>query len=92
MAQSAQISCINKDPRNDVYSRITHVGGFGTKQWKITTDDAIRYIDNGEWEFYTHVGGHRREVIVASRNGRKYLKTEADNDTPDNLLSLPECP
>ena len=92
MAQSAQISCINKDPRNDPYHRITHVGGYGDKQWKITTDEAIRYIENREWEFYTQVGGHRRKVIVATRNSRKYLKTEADNDTPDNLLSLPECP
>ncbi|MFC7521402.1 DUF3892 domain-containing protein [Xanthomonas populi] len=25
-------------------------------------------------------------------NTRKYLRTTADHDTPDNLLSLPECP
>ena len=92
MAQSAQISCINKDPRYDPYNRITHVGGYTDKQWKITADEAIRYIESDQWEFYTHVGGHRRTVIVAVRNGRKYLKTDADHDTPDNLLSLPECP
>jgi len=32
-----------------------------------------------------------REKIVASRNGRKYLKTTTDGDRPDNLLSLAEC-
>jgi len=92
MTQSIQIKCINKDPRNDPYHRITYVGGYTDKQWKITTDEAIRYIESREWEFYTEVGGHRRKVIVATRLGRKYLKTEADYDTPDNLLSLPECP
>ncbi len=92
MAQSAQIKCINKDPRQDRYSAITHVGGYGTSQWKLTLDEAIRYIESGEWSFYTLVGGHRRDVVVASRSGRKYLRTTADADTPDNLLSLPECP
>ena len=41
---------------------------------------------------YTFADGRRADVIVATRNGHKYLKTEADYDTPDNLLSLPECP
>ncbi|MDD5382312.1 MAG: DUF3892 domain-containing protein, partial [Candidatus Margulisbacteria bacterium] len=29
---------------------------------------------------------------VAIRSGRKYLKTEADGEAPNNLLSLPTCP
>lgn len=92
MAQTAQIKCINKIPREDRYHSITHVGGYTDRQWKISQDEAISYIERGEWEFYTIANGHRTNVIVASRNGRKYLKTEADYDTPDNLLSLPECP
>jgi hypothetical protein len=92
MAQTAQIKCINKNPRNDAYSRIVNVGGFTDRQWKISLDQAIKFIEDGEWDFYTLVGGHKRKVIVATRLGRKYLKTEADKDTPDNLLSLPECP
>jgi len=37
--------------------------------------------------------GRRATIIVAvSRFGNKYLKTEADGEQPDNLLSLPECP
>ena len=91
MSNSAEIKCVNKQPRDDPYTRITHVGGYVTSPWKLTLDEAIRYIENGEWRFYTHVGDHRQNVIVATRNGRKYLKTEADYDTPDNLLSLPEC-
>ena len=92
MTDTAQISCINKSPREDRYNSITHVGGYTDKPWKITQEDAIRHIESGAWEFYTLVNGHRQRVIVATRNGRKYIKTEADSDTPDNLLSLPECP
>lgn len=91
-AKVAEIKCINKDPRADRYHAITHVGGFVTEKWKITRDDAISKIERGEWRFFTSIGAHRVNVVVAIREGRKYLKTEADRDTPDNLLSLPECP
>lgn len=92
LTKTAQIKCINKDPREDRHHSITHVGGYTTERWKITQSDAIAHIENREWDFYTMANGHRADVIVAVRNGRKYLKTTADYDTPDNLLSLPECP
>lgn len=93
MTQTAYISCINKNSREDIHHRITHVGGYTNSQWKITSADAISYIDRGEWEFYTKpASGHGQKVVTATRLGRKYLKTVADSDTPDNLLSLPECP
>jgi hypothetical protein len=93
MAKRAQIKCINKEPRNDPYHRITHVGGgTAAEPWKITLDSAIRMIERGEWEFYTRDGRIEAKVEVATRNGHKYLKTENDRDTPDNLLSLDECP
>ena len=45
------------------------------------------------WSFYVAVGGRSVWVIVAkSAYGNKYLKTEADGEQPNNLLSLPECP
>jgi hypothetical protein len=31
-------------------------------------------------------------IIAVSPYGHKYLKTQADGEHPDNLLSLPECP
>ena len=30
-------------------------------------------------------------VVAVSRFGHSYLKTQADGEVPDNLLSLPEC-
>lgn len=90
--KTAQIKCINKNPREDRYHSITHVGGYSSERWKVTKEAAIDMIERGEWAFYTVANGHRAEVVVATRDGRKYLKTTADYDTPDNLLSLPECP
>jgi len=93
MATSLQISCINKNDRSSAYERITSVGGIDNGQrWKKGLAEAIRDIENGKHSFYTSVNGHVRKVIVATRLGTKYLKTEADHDTPDNLLSLLECP
>jgi hypothetical protein len=84
-----QITCINKNERNNPYERITHVGG----SWgKITQPEAIRQIENRTESFYVHAHGHSVWAVVAvSRFGNKYIKTEPDHDTPDNLLSLPEC-
>jgi len=93
MVKTARIKCVNKDPRNDPYHAITHVGGFETSQWKITLADAIGKIEKGEWRFYVEQPRNDKvwvEVAV-SRFGNKYLKTEADGDEPNNLLSLPEC-
>lgn len=92
MAMRVQISCIEKADRYSPYDRIQFVGGFhnGSK-WKLSLNAAIAGVENGEYSFYTNVNGHTRNVVVATRNGIKYLKTEADNDTPDNLLSLSTC-
>jgi hypothetical protein len=55
-------------------------------------EDAIKAIENRQWDFFVLVNGREVDVIVASHEGRKYLKTTADGYAPNNLLSLPECP
>jgi len=88
MAQ-LQVSCITKRGNHyDPHERIQAIGGGG---WKKSEDEAIRDIENGTNSFYVSVGGRTVRVIVATHNGRKYLKTEADGYSPDNLLALPEC-
>ena len=95
MALTQTIRCIVKDDRYSPYERIRYVGGTNpdNSRWKQTQEETIREIDNREWEYYVEARGHRVKVITAvSRFGNRYLKTEADGDTPDNLLSLPQCP
>jgi hypothetical protein len=95
MAQSVQITCINKTPRMDPHDRIKSVGGVNPDKtrWKISQPDAIAGVEAGKWNFYVSVGGKSVWVVVAtSAHGHKYLKTQNDGEQPDNLLSLPECP
>jgi hypothetical protein len=93
MATRLRIRCINKSDRYNPHERIRHVGG-GTpgNRWRQTQQQTIREIENGEYEYYVQEGGKTVDVIVATHNGNKYLKTKADGEQPDNLLSLPECP
>ena len=97
MAARHQIGCINKKQHQNPHERITRVGGVtNNTRWSLSSDEAINGLDAGKWTFYVHqtLNGrtYEADVIVASRNGRKYLKTKNDGESPDNLLSLPECP
>jgi Protein of unknown function (DUF3892) len=90
-----QVSCVNKSDRYNAHERITHIGGInadGTR-WKMTQEAAITAIETRQYEFFVVAGGRSVDIVVAtSRYGNKYLKTTADGEQPDNLLSLPECP
>ena len=92
MTDYAQIECINKTNRYSPYDRISHVGGTVPTRWRLTQEDAIAAIESGAWRFYVMVNGQVAWVIVArSAAGNKYIKTVADGEQPNNLLSLPEC-
>lgn len=90
-----RIQCVNKTDRYNPHERIASVGGVnpnGTR-WKLSLTEAIAGVEAGKYDFFVQVNGRAVEVIVAiSQAGNKYLKTEADGEQPNNLLSLPECP
>jgi len=95
MPNTTQIKCINKSDRSNPHERILNVGGAENgKHWKITQQQAVAYIESGEWKFWVQVGTAPSVwvIVAVSKFGNKYLKTENDGEHPNNLLSLPECP
>lgn len=95
MTQNVQIECINKSDRFNPHERIKSVGGKSADgtPWKMPLEKAVVAVEAATYRFWTVVNGNSVWVVVAkSAAGNKYLKTEADGDQPNNLLSLPECP
>ncbi|MCS3531567.1 DUF3892 domain-containing protein [Chryseobacterium sp. JUb7] len=95
---SIRITCINKDNgyHENPNLAITHLGWINeqTKNTgKSTRLELYNWIKNENgYAYVTDANGNKAKVITAETyNGTKYLKTEADNSTKNNLLSLPEC-
>jgi Protein of unknown function (DUF3892) len=92
---SVQIRCINKSDRPNPHERIINIGGVNPDgaRWKRSQQQAILDIESGTYDYYVSVAGRTVAVVVAkSQWGHKYIKTTADGEHPNNLLSLPECP
>ena len=89
-----EVGCINKTDRYNAHERIKAIGGgSGSTRWKHTQEMAIQFIESGTFTYFVNQGGHEVDLIIArSPHGHKYLKTVADGEHPNNLLSLPECP
>lgn len=83
-----QVRCINKQPRDNPYEGITHLGGSG---WKLTRQQVIQSIQEKTNTFYTLVNGNRGYIGIVNGPNGPYLRTYADGQWNDNLLSLPEC-
>jgi len=83
-----QVKCINKQPRNNPFEGITHLGGDA---WKWTRQQVVDSIKDKTNTFYTLVAGNRGNIGVVEGPNGPYLRTYADGQWNDNLLSLPEC-
>jgi Protein of unknown function (DUF3892) len=83
-----QVTCINKQPRDNPHEGITHLGGA---TWKWTRQQVIDSIKGRSNTFYTLVGGKRAEVGVVNGPNGEYVRTHADGYWNDNLLALTEC-
>ncbi len=81
-----RITCINL-AHSHPDSRIDRVGGVG---WTLSEDTVIGEIEDGA-NYYVEVGHERVAVVVSERDGRKYLRTDPDKTTENNLLALPRC-
>jgi len=92
------VTCITKQPNHqDPRHRITQLGtstvsssSSRTKLWQAT--DVVRAIDSGSDTFWCiDKKGDRVKVVTVPHAGGKYLKTENDGITQDNLLARPDC-
>jgi hypothetical protein len=86
-----RITCIRKQHPQSAHEHITHVGSNGSI-W--TREQVISWIERREHTFYTQDSSGRRADVGVVREGGKapYLRTHADGQWNNNLLSLPQCP
>ena len=54
-------------------------------------DSAIRDIEEGKHTYYVKWKDKRTEVHVVDGPNGKYLRTDHDDTTRNNLLDLPDC-
>jgi Protein of unknown function (DUF3892) len=86
-----QVTCINKEPRENPHEGITNLGGPAGGGWHWTRKEVIASIDAHLNTFYTKVNGTRAEIGIVDGPNSRYLRTHADGKWNDNLLALPEC-
>jgi len=94
VALRVEISCVCRSGRDNPFESIKEVGGRNSdgSSWALSELAAINGIRAGKWDFFVTSGGRARRVVVGRTPwGYEYLKTDADGDTPDLLLALPEA-
>jgi hypothetical protein len=87
-----QVTCITKPHPQSPHEHITHLGGA---KWKWTREQVIASIDAKANTFYVldPRTSKRADVGVIRPAGRPaFVRTHADGDWNDNLLSLNQCP
>lgn len=57
----------------------------------ISMHEAVQAIESGHWQFYVYAGERLAAVEVVERNGRRFLRTEPDDTTLNNLNVFKEC-
>jgi hypothetical protein len=94
MPHTQTIRCVNKSYSRHPHERILNVGGTNDdgSRWKQSHQQTIKEIEDGSWEYYAQLVWRRDRVVVATYQGKKYIKTIGDDIQPDTLLDLPECP
>jgi hypothetical protein len=87
-----QITCITKPHPQSPHEHITHAGGAG---WKWTREQVIASIDGKTNTFYVVDPKNRKRAdvgVVRPAGKAAFIRTHADGDWNDNLLSLDQCP
>lgn len=82
-----QVKCVVKDKDGDILK----IGNDG--EWWSPKDvaDAISDIESGIYQYYVKVGDQKVLIHVVPKNGKKYLQTNPDDISKNNLDNLPSC-
>lgn len=78
----------------DQYGDITALCNSGSSWSPVTKADAIRHIERGDHTYHVPWTSGRTEIRVVvdpSVSGGKYLRTDRDSTTRNNLQDLPDC-
>ena len=89
-----QVTCITKPNPQSSHEHLTELGN-PRAGWKWTREQVIASIDAKTNTFFVldPGNGKRSEAGVVRPVGRlAYVRTQADGDWNDNLLSLDKCP
>jgi Protein of unknown function (DUF3892) len=89
-----QVTCIDRPHLQSAHEHITHIGNPAAG-WKWPREQVIASIECGTNTFYVvdPYTGKRADMGVVRPAGRPaYLRTYADGDWNDNLLSLDQGP
>jgi len=89
-----EVTWVDQADHPDPGQRIGQVGGHSGKlKWQHTQAQAIEAIEQDVFAYYVKKDDQILKLEVGlAPNGCKYLKTEADADAPQLLLSLPKGP
>lgn len=90
----AQVTCITKPNVHSAHEHITHLGNPVGK-WMWTREQVIASIDAKSNTFYVldPANGKRADIGVVRESGKApYVRTYADGQWNNNLLSFNQCP
>ena len=92
----AQVTCIIKPHPQSQHEHITHLGNpAANPAWVWTREQVIASIEAKTNTFYVvdATSGKRANIGVVREAGKlPYLRTYADGQWTNNLLSLNQCP
>jgi len=89
-----RVTCITKPSPQSPHEHITHLGNPAAG-WKWTREEVIKSIDEKTNTFFvTDPSTNKRSEVgvVRSAGQAPYLRTHADGNWNNNLLSLAQCP
>lgn len=89
-----EVTWVDQSNHWDPCQRIRRLGGVSGKvRWQHTHAQAIQSLEQGRFAYYVQKGARALKLELGlDSNGDKYLKTPADIEQFQYLLSLPNGP